>query len=151
MTALASITLQSASASVSFSNIPQNYRDLVFSFNGTGNSSLQVSVEFNNDTAENYSRIYIEARGSTGAGPGTDKRWMADVGTSQSNFIFQIIDYSATDKHKTGLVRANDASAIVWALAGRWSNTAAINSVRLFSTTSAFAAGSTFNLYGRIA
>lgn len=65
-----------------------------------------------------------------------------------------IMDYSATDKHKTTLIRngkqggSNDG---VEAIAGRWANTAAITSLEIFSITGGgitFSAGSTFALYG---
>jgi hypothetical protein len=147
-TPLATVTISGSVNSITFSSIPATYRDLVILFGGAAASATQLSIEFNGDTGSNYSRQYLEFRGSAGAGESTDKRWIADVGSAQSNFIFQVMDYSATDKQKTALVRANDPSAIVWAAAGRWANTAAITSIKLFSGGPNFVAGSSFSIYG---
>ena len=56
------------------------------------------------------------------------------------------MDYSATDKHKTVLIRANHPGETV-ACAGRWANTAAITSITI-NTASTFVIGSVFSLYG---
>jgi hypothetical protein len=63
------------------------------------------------------------------------------------------MDYSATNKHKTVLVRADNANSITMAHAARWANTSAITSIVLTSFEGAgnFAIGSTFSLYGVIA
>jgi hypothetical protein len=76
-----------------------------------------------------------------------------DLGTSATgyNSITQLMDYSATDKHKTLLIRQNLASAYTLALAGRWANTAAINTVQLYTTAAAFETGTTASLYGIVA
>jgi hypothetical protein len=70
------------------------------------------------------------------------------VTQSQNNVITQIMDYSATDKHKTSLIRGNDAGAEVIAHAQRWASTSAVTSVRALITANNFASGSTFSLYG---
>ena len=68
--------------------------------------------------------------------------------------IAQIMDYSATDKHKTVLVRGNydqpSVGRFVEAQASRWANTAAINSIAV-SSTSNLGVGSRIDLYGVIA
>jgi hypothetical protein len=61
------------------------------------------------------------------------------------------MDYSATDKHKTVLVRSNAASTGVEAIAQRWASTAAITSILVFPSTGSWAAGGTFSLYGIVA
>jgi hypothetical protein len=58
------------------------------------------------------------------------------------------MDYSATDKHKTILSRANVAGTFTMALAGRWANTSAINQVSIFRTGQTFSSGSVLSLYG---
>jgi hypothetical protein len=70
--------------------------------------------------------------------------------------IIQVMDYSATDKHKTVLVRANtnapSVSGVVYASAGRWASTSAVTSLVLLPEVGPnFAIGSTFNLFGVIA
>jgi len=66
-------------------------------------------------------------------------------------FTVNIMDYSATDKHKTVLTRASTAASSVWAIAGRVATTSAITSVAFIGPDDAsdqFLSGSTFALYG---
>lgn len=149
---LANITLGSSAASVTFSSISQAYRDLIIIIDGTENADSSIRVYYNSDTASNYTRVFMEGNGSTtGSGSGTDSR-IIDMRSAVSNTILQIFDYSATDKHKSALVRSNAATSSypqVWAAAGRWANTAAITSVTLDpDSTTQFNAGTNFALYG---
>lgn len=158
MTALASITLQQATASVSFSGIPQNYRDLVLVAAGTmSTNNLDINMTLNSDSTDsNYSRVWMSGRGDNNtatSGTSSQRRITAwgYWGTDQvANSIAQLMDYSVTNKHKTVLVRSNRQSSGLDAIALRWANTTAITSLELSPTSSTFAAGSTFNLYGRI-
>lgn len=155
MTALASITLQAASASVSFSGIPQNYRDLILVTAGPGLVSgfvLQL-IHFNNDlTNSNYSSVRIYGTGSSAASDTAASPRIGNIYQNNiNNTIVQIMDYSATDKHKTYLARQNMPNDILMAEAGRWANTSAINQLAISADGSLFLSGQTFNLYGRIA
>jgi hypothetical protein len=58
------------------------------------------------------------------------------------------MDYSATDKHKTGLHRYGIPSDSVLTTATRWASTSAVTSLLVFPRTGSFNIGSTFNLYG---
>jgi hypothetical protein len=73
------------------------------------------------------------------------------ISTSQSVAIANIMDYSATDKHKTILTRGNGTSDAVIAFANRWANTAAVTSVAASTLTGTFNSGTTISLYGVIA
>jgi hypothetical protein len=59
-----------------------------------------------------------------------------------------LIDYSATDKHKTILSRLNNTARATNALINRWPSTAAITSIRINGNGANFTTGSTFALYG---
>jgi hypothetical protein len=149
---LGTITLPSNSSSVTFSSIPATYRDLIIVINGTLSADSSVHVYYNGDTAANYTRVFMEGNGSTtGSGAGTDSR-IIDMRNTSSNTILQIFDYAQTNKHKTALVRSNapvDNFPQVWAAAGRWANTNAINTVALDpDSTTQFASGTTVSLYG---
>jgi hypothetical protein len=73
----------------------------------------------------------------------------ASITTAFSNVtIVHIMDYSATDKHKTVLSRANRASSGVDAIAGRWASTSAITSIKYFASGRTLDIGSTVALYG---
>jgi hypothetical protein len=69
--------------------------------------------------------------------------------TNASNSITQIMDYSATDKHKTTLVRSNNAADATEAMTGRYASTTAVTSIEIgLDGSLSFASGSTFSLYG---
>jgi hypothetical protein len=154
-TALANITLGSSAATVTFGSIPATYRDLIVVINfGTTASVGDVGIRFNGDTGTNYT--YVEAFGSgssTGSSAGSRSYNVIGYLTSVTRIatIAQIMDYSATDKHKTTLTRENDAAGTLRMLATRWANTAAVTSLSIITQTNTFATGSTFSLYGVIA
>ena len=149
---LQTITLGSAASSVTFADIPATYRDLVLVANGTTvASNVYVVLQLNADDASNYSNVFMVGFGSTTESiASTDtsiKR--SGMGDSQSTVIWQLVDYSATDKHKTVLSRwGANSSTNVAAAAGRWANTSAINSVKVYPESTTFTSGSTFSLYG---
>jgi hypothetical protein len=152
---IASNVLSSSASSVTFSSISGSYRDLVVvatPISSSTGGSLNITV--NGDTGSNYSRVLAEANGSsTGSNSGTSTSFFAmwnyqEIGTSPSPYILQLLDYSATNKHKTLLVRANNPTTALSMAAGRWANTNAITSITL---TGGFAANSSFYLYGIVA
>jgi hypothetical protein len=155
-TPLATVTLGSAASSVTFSSIPATYRDLILVITAqrTG-TPLNVAMRFNGDSGSNYSSVYMSGTGSSAAtGIVSSTGFQLDLypyppSSGFNNYIVQMMDYSATDKHKPILVRVNDAGNATEASAGRWASTAAVNSLAL--TLSNFNTGSTFNLYGVIA
>jgi hypothetical protein len=160
--ALATTTLGSTASSVTFSSIPATYKDLIVVVSAANSTNdVTWSMTFNSDTGANYS--YVLARGFSSTSAQSQSLsgqtsmfiagWSFGQGTAtQTPLVLQIMDYSATDKHKTLLNRfqtqRNDGSNEVGMLAGRWGSTNAINTVRLFPNSSTFAAGSTFSLYG---
>jgi len=151
-TPLANVTLASATATVTFSNIPATYRDLILITDHTGAASgVDVFLSLNSDIGTNYTRVLMYGNSTTtGALSGTSDAVSALYGSNRHTMIMNVMDYSATDKHKTILIRNNNAQqSEVVAGATRWANTAAINSIRLGVGTS-FSTGSTFSLYGVI-
>jgi len=152
-TPLATVTLGGTAASVTFSSIPATYRDLIVVVNATGTTGLQARMRFNSDSGSNYS--FVRMGGDTfgaASSSGTDTSVIIGnfTGTPHA-LIINIMDYSATDKHKTVISRSNVSSSAAEAFANRWANTAAITSVQVNTSTSTWAAGSTFSLYGVIA
>ena len=164
---IASITLGSSASSVEFSSIPQGYRDLVLVFNGrssyTPNAGDDLVLRFNNDTGNNYSTVIAEGGGGTTFSESYTRSEvtvgkLATSTSSNTDFsqaIANIMDYSATDKHKTLLGRGDNAAlGGVSMSAGRYASNSAITSVSVFSVrdlqgfSSDFVAGSTFALYG---
>jgi hypothetical protein len=152
-TALANITLGSSASTVNFSSIPATFRDLVIVIDGTTSSTaVGIALRYNGDSGFNYAGVLMSGSGSAAASGGNASNFAADIAyadnTSKFNAIAQIMDYSATDKHKMVLSRSNQANSFLLAYAYRWANTSAITSVQVLTLTSSFAAGTTVSLYG---
>jgi hypothetical protein len=152
ITALANLTLGANAVSVTFSSISGSYRDLILVIQGSTTSGQNIFVRFNGDsTATNYNIVSIAGLGSgTGSSQTVNSNYLnywSNFDTSQGNLIAQFMDYSVTNKHKTFLSRQNTASVGVEAIAGRWSNTAAVTTLALLAATN-FSSGTSFALYG---
>jgi hypothetical protein len=144
-TALANITLASSTSTISFSNIPQTYKDLVLVVNRTSGTLTSPILRFNSDSASNYPQVYMQESGGTGGGYALG----TSVGMSNNDlgtFIINILDYSATDKYKSAFTKWGDLGVtIVQMMYVRWNNLAAVTSLNLSGT---YPAGMTFNLFG---
>lgn len=157
-TALATVTLQSASSTVTFSGIPNTYRDLILvsDVKNINGENYNTYVRINGDTGNNNPSVIMQGNssGATSFTRNTDGAAQIGWTDNQDNSIIitQFLDYSATDKHKTILSRNNTRAVRVTAHAIRWTNTNPITSLQVFVEASGtLAAGSTFSLYGRIA
>jgi hypothetical protein len=155
-TPLATITLASTDSEIVFASIPATYRDLILVFNGDGNSGgADISIRLNGDTGANYNRVWMNGNGSvtaSGANSNVNEMDAQTVANGRRlNMIVNIMDASATDKHKTALVRDDDPGFVTDARVFRWANTARVTSVTMFTSAGSFIVGSTFSLYGVIA
>jgi len=153
-TPLANITLGSTVTSVTFSSISQAYRDLVLVCDLKGTVLIDIRLRLNSDTGANYSYVYAYGDGSSNASGSYsgDTQMSLDFisyATSTNAHISkaEIMDYSATDKHKTVLVRGNSGAGVDMS-AQRWANTAAVTTAQVRPSSGSFAVGSTFALYG---
>jgi hypothetical protein len=154
---IATQTLGSAAASVTFSSIPSTYTDLVLVVNGAIASGAQdIWVQVNGDTGANYSRTNLWGGGTTVGSTrlsAQTKFAMNDAaaldGGYQFNAIMQFMNYSNTTTYKTMLERANNAARGVDAGVHLWRSTAAINSIYVYNSGATnYVVGSTFSLYG---
>lgn len=148
---LANITLGSSASTVTFSSIPATYRDLVVVFQHTGSASVaDLVLQFNSDSGANYTRVVMYGNSAgTGSVAGTSQAISAVYGAKIQFGTVNIMDYSATNKHKTYLTRSGNAEqSEVGAYASRWANTAAITSILLAPNSGTLSSGSTFALYG---
>jgi hypothetical protein len=149
-TALANVTLGSSASTVTFSSISGSYRDLVLVIDATLSGAGQPTIELNSDSG-NYSMVMM---GGTGSSTQSATDTLIYIGSNFSNYAsftsqINLMDYSATDKHKTVLIRAGASATSVVATAARWANTAAVTSIRCRTlSASTYQAGSTFALYG---
>lgn len=152
---IASNVLGSSAASVTFSSIPATYRDLVLVCHFKGAlGNVTANITLNNDTNSNYSVVTMSADGSTtnSLAATVNRISFEYAGASSTNFLLgtmHLMDYSATDKHKTALVRNGNAAVGISANATRWASTSAVSSMQInASSVNNFAAGSSFYLYG---
>jgi hypothetical protein len=150
---LASTTLATTASSVTFSSIDQSYGDLILvaSLIPSHAAAYSVYCRFNSDTGSNYPFVRMQGDGSSAASPsGTEDH--IDIGllglSGSSIATLQVLDYSATDKHKTSLVRTTHSQYSVRAGAARWSNTSAVSSILVYPSGGLFIANDSFNLYG---
>jgi hypothetical protein len=149
---IATQTLGSAAASVTFSSIPSTYTDLIAVFNGASTGGFEsVRVTINSDTGSNYSRILLIGTGSVaGLSRANNESYLTlgAMNTTNSTNLWQFMNYSNTTTNKTVLARANVASNTVRENLGLWRNTSAITQLDFSASVSTIAAGSTITLYG---
>ena len=152
-TLIASNTLGSAAANITFSSISGTYTDLVIVVNGgTVGSDNSLVVRFNSDTGGNYSYTAIDGNGSTPSSyreTNTSEPQAGSLSTGNNTSIINIMDYANTTTYKTYIARGNAPAHRVRAFVGLWRNTAAITSVTVQNNASTnFNSGTTFKLYG---
>ena len=161
MTPIATQTLNSATATVTFSSIPQGYTDLrvVLQVKNSVGAGYATQLQYNSDTGSNYS--WTGAAGYAGSSPNSFRGTSVAVqkvgftsatsGNAWTPINIDILNYANTTTNKTCLSRSNsvDGNSYVLMMVGLWRNTAAINSITFTSESSGtFASGSTFTLYG---
>jgi hypothetical protein len=155
-TPIASITLGASASSVTFSSIPQTYTDLVIVCNAIINSGTEDSygLQFNSDTAGNYSATGLVGSGSSAfsyRGTSTIKLDAGRISLSMSPSIIHIMNYANTTTNKTVISRANGtgSNSYVGISVGLWRSTAAITSINISPyNNQGIASDGTFNLYG---
>jgi hypothetical protein len=151
-------------SSVVFSSIPASYTHL--QIRGIYRSSRastrdNLALQFNTDTAANYSDHELYGTGSSALAAATTSATSAISGTTSaasiaSNIfgsgVIDILDYANTNKYKT--IRAlsgfddNSSSGQIWFFSGNWRSTSAITSITIFAQTGNLTQYSSFALYG---
>ena len=150
-TALGTTTLSGTDTEVLFSSIPSGFRDLVLVADANAAQS-DLRLRINGSTGSDYNWVYAQGNGSSATSNSTSN------GTSLGYFyvtanqpfvsVLQFLDYSATDKQKSLLIRNNKNTERVSMIAGRWASTSAITSISLFTLPSGGYTSGTFSLYG---
>lgn len=151
-TPIATTTLGSASAGVTFSSIPQTYTDLVLVVDGnTTAGPTDNNMQFNSDTGSNYSITALYGDGSTAASFRSAAGNMEVGGIywagGRGNRIVNIMNYSNSTTYKTILSRVASGT-LIQARVGLWRSTSAITSIYVYVGASTYVAGTTFTLYG---
>jgi hypothetical protein len=156
---IATVTLSSASNTITFSSIPAGYKHLQLrSINLSTGINNNVMLRFNSDSGSNYSEHALVASGSAASSYSTTNATFSTAGyTANSTYpgasVCDIFDYSSTVKNKT--VRAissnedNNTDAYITFNASAWYNTSAINRIDVIHGN--IAGGKVFNTYSSFA
>ena len=162
---IASNTLGSSAASVTFSSIPATYTDLVLRWSARTNLGAQTGqgyITLSGDTASNYSHRTVHGNGSTASSlnssslgylriqyayTGADPT--ADVFANGELYIPNYTGSANKPLSVSVVTENNDTTAYAEANAGLWRNSSAVSSIKLEETFgSSFVSGSSFFLYG---
>ena len=152
---LQSILLTSATSTVTFSGIDQQYTDLVLVAKPIFTTASNVNIRVNGDTGSNYSDTYLYGDGtSTYTTRDNNSTLMYFSGTSvgvttanRDNGIAHFMNYSNTTTFKTSISRNGGRTVEAWV--NLWRSTAAISSITFFCQgASNYLTGTIFTIYG---
>jgi hypothetical protein len=157
---IATTTLGTTAATITFSSIPATYTDLrVVCVYTTANFGIYTTLRFNSDSGGNYSDTYIIGDGSSAtsardAGSPTFIGFGAypnGISSGQFNFVEADIFSYAGSTNKTCLLASSldkNGSGDVQRMVGLWRNTAAITSLTIATNGGTMSIGTTATLYG---
>jgi len=152
-------------ASVTFSSIPSTFKHL--QIRGIGRSSdggaadVTGRLQFNSDTATNYSwhRFYGYGSGGGGADASANATFVpfstvlanGNLANCFSVLVCDILDYENTNKFKTTRAIAGgdyNTGGMVYMVSGNWRSTSAVTSIVLSPSSGNWLQYSSFGLYG---
>ena len=149
-----STTLVSNQTSVNLSSFG-GYTDLVLIVAGNSSAAgAAYTLQFNGDTASNYSQTYLygSGSGSGASGRGSNGTEMNIGNTDQSNnqtTIINIMNYANTTTYKTVISKGGGATIGAISYVGLWRKSPeAITSIRLGVNTGTINTNSVISLYG---
>ena len=157
---IATTTLGSASATITFSSISSAYTDLrlvLVAQSTTGGSAIaNARLTYNSDTATNYSRTVLAGDGSAAASyRNTSVAYLdlasANLSSAQPSLLTYDIFSYAGSTFKTTLYTASqdyNGSGAVERIVGLYRSTTAISAITITSTLNTYAIGTTATLYG---
>jgi hypothetical protein len=162
--ALATVTLSSATSTITFAGIPNTYKHLqirALARSTFADTNTYPDIRFNGDSGSNYSWHILDGNGSSAsAGAGTSQASAGvptfTAGNSTANIfgvlIMDILDYANTTNNKTVRYLGGhdqNGSGILRFSSGSWRNTSAINSITFTAIGGAnWAVNTQFSLYG---
>jgi hypothetical protein len=165
---VATTTLTTTTASVTFSTISGSYTDLILVFadvklSGATDSAINFQVGNGSvDTGSNYSFTIMGARSTSGT-PFSNRldtttqgrsNWYTSITSSVAAMSqMHFMDYSNTTTFKSILansrVQPGDANySGTETIVNLWRSTSAINTIKVYPNVGSFTSGSTFTLYG---
>jgi hypothetical protein len=155
-TPIATNTLGSATASVTFSSISGSYTDLVLVINyATSASTGNALLTFNSDTSALYSETALIGNGTSATSSNDTAQnsipisWFGTNSTADRvELIYNIQNYASTTTFKTTIGRFNLSERGTGAIVGLYRSGNAISSLTISNANNNFTSGSTFTLYG---
>lgn len=156
-------TLTGTQASVTFSSIPNTYTDLLLKVSARDDNSASANGSFYtigfNGSTTGFTARYLRGTGSAVTSASFAQYAGNSVTTAQtastfSNDEIYIPNYAGSNNKSyssDAVVETNATGAFATLIAGLWSNTAAITSVKIEAANSGanlFQIGSSFYLYG---
>ena len=155
---IATTTLTSSQANITFSSISSSYTDLrvVLQFTAVAGGG-ELDLQFNGVTTTTYSNTELYGTGATAASTyWANKDAIYIVGSAGSSATvptlatIDIFSYAgSTNKTVLGTWSGDrNGSGVVGRIVGLWRSTSAINSILLKLGSSSFATGTTATLYG---
>jgi len=153
---IATTTLASAAASISFTSIAASWTDLKWVLTGTVSAISDITSRFNGDTATNYSWTGLYGSVSTA---GSNRQTSVDaIRTSEGNPSTTIPFFNsgevfsyAGSTYKTQLTNWSgdtNGAGYTRTAVGLWRSTAAITSISILTAAANFNTGTTATLYG---
>ena len=161
MKLIESKTLTTAQSAIEFTSIPSTFTDLVVLVSArtdTSAGAAEMVMRFNGSTS-GYSDRFLAGNGSSASsgsnGYGTDEIYIGASNTPAgtfNNISIYIPNYTSSNNKSVSIdsvSEANQTLAFQIIFAGLWSNSAAINSIRLAPTTASLLVADTMvSLYG---
>lgn len=147
-------------ANIDFTSIPATYTDLVVKLSGrsTNASDQRIVVEFNNSSSNlSQRRLYANQTSTISDAPAgaiqpTGVNYSASTANTFSNFEMYIPNYRSSDNKSLGIDTVTESIDVVdpyrMFLAGLWSDSSAITSIKLTPIGGSFVQHSTAYLYG---
>lgn len=155
--AIATTTLGSAAASITFSSIPGTYTDLrlVLNCSAASGTTYPVIVINDDNAGSSYSQTNLRADGSTvvsnrstNAGSGWDFGYNG-ITTTPGLLTADFLSYAGSTNKTCLMTNANDRNGSGYSdrYVGLWRSTSAITKIAIVGNTN-FAIGTTATLYG---
>jgi hypothetical protein len=154
---IATTTLGSSSATITFSSIPATYTDLRIVFLGTLSTYGSLAMQFNSDTSSNYSATFLYGNPASSYRQTSQVRLnLTDTGnvagldaTNACLYTIDIFSY-ASSTFKTSLFQGGvDYFATLNTGVGLWRSTSAINTIQFLSNGSnQYGTGTSVTIYG---
>lgn len=154
---IASTTLGSAAADVTFSSVPGTFTDLVLVISGrksTGTGTDDYKLNFNSDTGSNYSQTFLFGNGSSASSGrnsnlayGPVGRFASSTASGPSVNVIHIMSYANSNVFKT-ILDSSASEADVIRRVVLWRSTNAITSIKIEGSLASLGSGTTLSLYG---